>query len=686
MKKFRLLLPLWLMLALACSGSSKSGDTPDASVDEDLESLDSVSGRSACKSAKDCPEGFCSPISGECVQCTNDSHCEDGEKCLSGQCFAGVACTPGEYACNAGGEAIMCNDVGTGYKQPQSCDDGIECTVDSCVEGAGCSHASNNGVCDDHNVCTEDLCTAEGCTHGVSEECGEGGVMDLSPASLSFPPTVPGEQWTQKNVLMSNVGLGSLKVYEAEILDEFGIFKVLVTATEQKDRVEFFPPLEIEPGKAASLTLAFVPDQLGDFEATLRVVTNDSTKPEGKATVKLLGKAVASNCIKAIPEEVDFGPRVVGVKYTKDIVVENCGDGLVPIYDLLFQDGGSPEIAIDAALTAPYNLDVGQSTTITVAYTPAVPETTASATLIVENGAPMMPKLPIPVSGVAMAGDAECPIAVITYDGKVKSLPFEALEFSGADSYGLGADVATYQWNIDEPPGSHVSFAPTNKAPQVSFAPLVGGEYLVKLSVWDEEGAIGCNVASHKVSILPEDNIYVELVWTTPGDADESDEGVGKGADLDLHFASPFASGLDVNGDGEPDGWFDTPNDCYWGEPDPEWGSFDPQAGDDPSLAREDVDGAGPEVITMNNPADGTYKVGVHYFSDHDFGPSMAKITVYLNEGKVLSTEFVPLVSGDMWDVARIMVDGMSITISPKWAVGGTFDVTPQYEAPSFPD
>lgn len=687
MTPIRVLLLFLLVSLCSCSGSPASNSSQDVGdVADGQEQADGSSTQTACKSGADCPGAFCSPISGKCVECTNDSHCPDGEKCLTGKCFAGVACTPGEPACNADGEAVTCNDVGTGWGQPQSCEDDIPCTVDSCIDGIGCNHSSNNGMCDDDNMCTTDTCTSEGCKHAVSDECTDGGIVDITPASLSFPPTVPGEQWTQKNLLLSNLGLGTLKIYKAEILDDFSVFHIYQPPSTVKSMVEYYPPIEIEPGKGASITLAFIPEQLGEFEGLVRVMTNDATKPEGKATAKLLGKAVANNCIAAVPQELDFGPRVVGVKYTKEITVENCGDGLVPIYDLYFEDKGSAQITLDAALTPPYNLDIEQSTTITVGYTPSVPDSTAQATLVVENGAPMMPKLAIPISGSAVAGDAACPIAVISYDGKPVELPFAALEFSGNQSYGLSADVVSYQWNVEQPAGSHVKFDPSNKSPGVKFVPLVGGEYLTKLSVWDGDGNIGCNVASKKVTVRPEDNIYIEVVWQTPGDPDELDEGAGKGADLDLHLASPFASGLDVDGDGEPDGWFDSPNDCYWGEPSPEWGSFDPQADDNPQLVREDVDGAGPEVIALNHPGDGTYKVGVHYFSDHGFGPSQGRVTVYINEGKVLTTDWVLLEAGDMWDVARIMVDGLSITLSPNMKPGGEYDITAQYEQPSFPD
>lgn len=65
------------------------------------------------------------------------------------------------------------------------------------------------------------------------------------------------------------------------------------------------------------------------------------------------------------------------------------------------------------------------------------------------------------------------------------------------------------------------------------------------------------------VVVVPEEAVHIELIWDTPGDADQTDEGPVAGADMDLHLAHPLASGADLDCDGKPDPWFDTNFDCF---------------------------------------------------------------------------------------------------------------------------
>lgn len=144
---------------------------------------------------------YCSD--GACVQCTNNSQCDDGlfcngqEKCNAGTCNAGIApaindgisCTidscdeafdnithaPQNSLCDDG---LYCNGQGfcnalSGCSQVNApnCSDSISCTVDSCSEGSNLTDNSGNCVhnisscqctknsdCNDNNPCTNDIC------------------------------------------------------------------------------------------------------------------------------------------------------------------------------------------------------------------------------------------------------------------------------------------------------------------------------------------------------------------------------------------------------------------------------------------------------------------------------------------------------------------------------------------------
>lgn len=157
--------------------------------------------------------------------------------------------------------------------------------------------------------------------------------------------------------------------------------------------------------------------------------------------------------------------------------------------------------------------------------------------------------------------------------------------------------------------------------------------------MFDDIGVESCEPARVTVEAVRGDDLYIELTWRTPGDPDETD---ANGADLDLHLLHP-------NGQ-----WNQAPFDIFWNHPHGEWGA--PGGGDDPQLEREDSDGAGPEIISLNNPESGlAYSVGAYYFDDHGFGPSLA--TVRIRSGGQLIHEAVDRElrsTGVFWNVASI--------------------------------
>ncbi|MFZ9889445.1 MAG: hypothetical protein ACO3JL_18275, partial [Myxococcota bacterium] len=68
--------------------------------------------------------------------------------------------------------------------------------------------------------------------------------------------------------------------------------------------------------------------------------------------------------------------------------------------------------------------------------------------------------------------------------------------------------------------------------------------------------------------------------------------------------------------------------DCGYLNRYPEW--FEPGRQDDPRLDADLTRGFGPEVITLDSPANGTYRVFVHYFEDYGRGEDvLATVRVY---------------------------------------------------------
>jgi hypothetical protein len=464
--------------------------------------------------------------------------------------------------------------------------------------------------------------------------------------------------------------------------------------------VDFENPIVIAKGTSYEVKVEFAPEDPNGAEAELRFFSNDpATKGQGKA-VALLGN-VGGPCIAINPNKVDFGGKLIGKLATIDVQILSCGDAEVEINSLRLSD--DPALSGDFELDlsglgveggalndgdTPIKIGINESKTFQVKFIPD--EINAKD----ENGKPIpdlsfieirsntfVPELEVEVRGFGV--EVECPTAIIKIQEGEEVIPQTKLHLVGSQSYAATGNIAKYEWSVKQPPGSQSVFLPSNTAPDPTFEANVAGSYVFTLRVWDQENTPSCVDAEYQVIVNPDEAIHIELLWNTPNDPDQTDEGPEAGADLDLHFLHQFAMGLDVDNDGEPDGWFDNPFDCFWFNDEPNWASQDPMLDDDPSLDRDDTDGAGPENVNLNLPEEGMqYRIGVHYWNDHGWGPSLSTVRVYIMSVLVFQVTDVELVNHDMWYVAT--VHWPSGDVKPITTVSGGYNITPNYEHPLF--
>jgi len=249
-----------------------------------------------------------------------------------------------------------------------------------------------------------------------------------------------------------------------------------------------------------------------------------------------------------------------------------------------------------------------------------------------------------------------CPTAVIGVAPGLEVVPQTNIHLTGSQSSGNGGGIAEYRWEVDQPQYSQSVFRPSAYAPDPTFEANVAGIYTFRLVVTDMLGNQNCVDTTQTVYVLSTAEVYVSLTWDTPHDPDQTNTGNNAGADLDLHLQLPGSTnGVDFDGDGLPDGWFDRAFDTYWDNPSPGWSSSNPAMNPGPILTRDDTDGAGPENISFAEPEDDTtYTVGVHYWDDHAFGPSFATVQIYFGSNLRFELSGVELSHRAMWPVARI--------------------------------
>jgi hypothetical protein len=279
-----------------------------------------------------------------------------------------------------------------------------------------------------------------------------------------------------------------------------------------------------------------------------------------------------------------------------------------------------------------------------------------------------------------------CPLAVIQLDEDTQVIPQTLLHLHGGRSHSAVGEIVAYQWTVDAVAGSVSVFVPSPAAADPTFEANLAGLYTFRLRVWDAAGHESCEPADVQVAVIPDAAVHVELFWSTPGDVSVTDEGPAAGSDLDLHFAHPYASATGAAGDEVRAPWFDAPYDCYWFNRAPDWGSMDPNVDDDPSLDRDDTDGWGPENLNLHVPQGEpsgpvTYRVGVHCWDDHNFGPSFATVRVYVYSTLVFEIPDVELQKGDLWDAATIEWPS---TVSLVQGATGALQITPEYPVPGF--
>jgi hypothetical protein len=133
----------------------------------------------ACSDGNVCTDDTCDPLDG-CLFVVNNAPCDDDDVCTTGdECSQGKCLSPGALTCDDGN---ICTDdtchpeTGCTFTaNTEGCDDGNACTlVDKCA-GGWCV-AGTALVCDDGDVCTDDICNPEiGCeyTHNIAP-CSDG--------------------------------------------------------------------------------------------------------------------------------------------------------------------------------------------------------------------------------------------------------------------------------------------------------------------------------------------------------------------------------------------------------------------------------------------------------------------------------------------------------------------------------
>lgn len=193
----------------------------------------------------------------------------------------------------------------------------------------------------------------------------------------------------------------------------------------------------------------------------------------------------------------------------------------------------------------------------------------------------------------------------------------------------------SYSWSIISGPSGATDSIAHPGAPSISFTPsqytLETTPYIVRATATDALGATASCQSSFIVGERAR-GFLARLAWWN-----------NTAGDVALHL-------LDVGVSAEPwasNGWFNTPNDCWYANLSPDWGAYGNTL-DNPRL--RELPRAN-TLLTLEWPQDGRYRVGVQ--AHCATAGTMVRLQILCNG--ILKGEFVrSMADPDFWDVGTL--------------------------------
>jgi len=181
--------------------------------------------------------------------------------------------------------------------------------------------------------------------------------ISVAPTSLTFPMIQIGTSAPTQAVMVSNTGtaplhLTSYNVYGA-YANDFPSANAPAAGTT------------IDPGQSISFDVGFTPSADTAESATIQIACDDPKNPI--VSINVMG-AGAQRGIQVTPLLLDFGKGIPGVKKTLPVMIANTGDLPLAIGSLALGGTTADDFSVDNS--GPIAIDVGQSATVNVTFTP----------------------------------------------------------------------------------------------------------------------------------------------------------------------------------------------------------------------------------------------------------------------------------------------------------------------------
>lgn len=460
------------------------------------------------------------------------------------------------------------------------------------------------------------------------------GVGYFSPQRLSYGVRAVGDVHELTTVLRNSSGR-RFRVQDVRFEPAQAFYAAFLT-----DEGGTLRGTELQNGESVDITLVFRPLSEGDFAATLVVETVELEIP---LQIEAEARQVASGRPVLEPAEVRFLRREVGRDVSQRVRVTNGGDTDAALSRITVRSPYSVTAVGGGALVLPtVRLAPGEFTDVEVHYRAEEAGTSQGTVTFWFDTATQ--------ADLQAFGDAVQP-GVLQCDETV--LDFGDVPRGQGVSRSVHCTTSGGPYVLDR-----VRFA-TGSAADFTLNPgsptLVGGnlDFEVRFAPIGLEGkhdGIVEIVPLHQVTthvaataeVLPpppgQSDLEISMTWNTGS------------SDFDLHL---------VRLPGLP---FDRDRDCHFDNVHPDWGQVD-YTGDDPILTTDDVNGYGPETISLLHAAPGSYELWAQFYGyDREIPPSTTVLIDYQLRGQpVRSVSRNLLDCGVAWRVGRFDFDGSGV-------------------------
>lgn len=467
--------------------------------------------------------------------------------------------------------------------------------------------------------------------------------LQLRPTALQFSSAALGVP-VVRAVELSNVGASRLRVYDVLLTSDADAQLDLPAATSTGR----LPALPQDLAQAAAggpvlrVDVRLRCERLGPVVGALLVRSDAPARPNVEVPVSA---ECVERRLEVTPAVLDFGAQALDLRASRKLRLHNPGPAPLSLLALAFvEPGSSPDFRVQTppagmtcddggrTCTGAQRLTAGEAVSVEVSYRPGDTGGDA-ARLAVHSDLPSREPEEVLLLGNGSAGTCERAVVRVRapsagqqgwleYPPQADPLVVPAgtrVELEARGPAGAVPPGPGVRWRLAEHPYGHAGrFLPALGAAGVELTLDAAGTWIVELEVVDASSSDTCRAARLPLRAEATEALRVELAWDTPGDPDPLDAGFGAGADLDLHLLHPSGA------------WFEHPWDCHFAGPTPDWGR-PLHSADDPLLHGDDLDGWGPEIVTLQEPVAGeVLRVGAHVYDPHGFGASSATLRVYL--------------------------------------------------------